>query len=52
MRIRSSGRGKDTRSFLGTVFEEEESDYVYLQLKGSKRIYKVFVSDTEKLISI
>lgn len=36
--------------YMGTVFEESNVDYVYMQLKGSKMIYKVFVSDTEKLI--
>lgn len=46
-----SGEEKTQVFYLGAVFEEEESDYVYLQLKGSKMIYKVFVSDTEKLIS-
>ena len=36
---------------MGTVFEEDETDYMYLQLAGSGMVYKVFVSDTEKLIS-
>ena len=46
-----SGKEKTQVFYLGTVFEEEESDYVYLQLKGSKMIYKVFISDTERLIA-
>lgn len=48
----SDSKEKKTLTFyMGTVFQEDETDYMYLQLAGSKLVYKVFVSDTEKLIS-
>lgn len=48
----ADSKEKKTLTFyMGTVFEEDETDYMYLQLAGSGMVYKVFVSDTEKLIS-
>lgn len=47
-----SGKQKTQVFYLGKVFEEDGSDCVYVQMKGSKQIYQIDVSDTEKLISI
>lgn len=37
--------------YLGTVFEEDGTDYVYLRLKGSRMVYKVYVSQAETLLA-
>lgn len=42
---------KESVFYMGTVFKEEDTEYAYMQLKDSKMVYKVFVSDTEKLIA-
>ena len=45
-----SGKEKKQTFYMGSVFQENDTDYAYMQLKGSKMVYKVFVSDTEKLL--
>ncbi len=36
--------------YMGKVFQEDGIDYVYMQLIGSKMVYKVYLSAVEKLI--
>ncbi|MDE8732719.1 DUF4340 domain-containing protein [Eubacteriales bacterium DFI.9.88] len=45
-----SGKEKTQVFYMGQTFQENDTLYVYMQLKGSKMVYKVFVSDTEKLL--
>ncbi|MCQ4637391.1 DUF4340 domain-containing protein [Anaerovorax odorimutans] len=46
-----SDKEKTQTFYMGTVFTEEDTDYAYMQLEGSEMVYKVFVSDVEKILN-
>ncbi len=45
-----TGLNKTQVFYMGKVFQEEDTDYVYMQLIGSRLVYKVYLSAVEKLI--